>query len=481
MSNRDLIQAIQNNAKRFPERVALRFGNFTVSYAELLDSATRLAAYLRAGSGFKSPVLIVLPNSIQSIEAVLACLIAGATCVPMNRVEIDAGSCSSLIEQLNPGTLIAENDIIESLKLSLQIERNLVCSPKTQSLIGSGLGDFAAGERHSLDPQDQNFALVCFSSGSTAKSKGAVHGEAELSLLARELVEKLEYDANDLSLVCMQTDRPFCLSSQIFPALLAGATLLIHSEFDPGMVLNAIQQEGITRLYLFPTMAQRLCASVLEPAETRLKGCVIGAGLCPSSTIKVFQSKFGVYPMQSMGMVETLAYSLNTSARMDKLGSCGQPLCGAEILIEDEDGSSLPAGKLGEICVTSQLQMSSYVGEECQAGTKFKTGDVGYIDEDGFLWFLCRKSTGMNFELVLESSKIQNAISAIEGVEESVVLPNREQTGLIAVVRMPAGMRQSSSSSILALRCSVPLRIIFLEQLPKLPSGKFDITEIQGL
>ncbi len=452
-----------------------------MSYAELLESASKLAEYLRSENGCASPVLIVLPNSIQSIEAFLACLIANAVSVPVNKVEIDAGSCNHLIEQLRPGTLIAESDTIKSLKLSHSINRKLVCSPKTQSLIGASLPDFAAGEKDSEIAAEQKFALLCFSSGSTATPKGAVHGEAELSLLAGELTEKLQYDADDVSLVCLQSDRPFCLSSQIMPALVAGARLVIHSEFDVSNVLNAIHQEGITRIYLNPAMAQSLCASVPEPVKSKLKSCVIGAGHGPASTLKAFQSKFGIYPMQSMGMVETLAYSLNTSTRMDKIGSCGQALCGAKIVIEDENGNNLPAGKLGEICVTTPLQMSQYVGEECDVGTKFKTGDIGYIDDDGFLWFLCRKSVGMNLELVLESNKIQNAISAIDGVEESVVTPNREQNKLIAALRMPPGMRQASSSRLLALRCSVTLRIIFLDELPKLPSGKFDMAKIQEL
>ncbi|MBX9688244.1 MAG: AMP-binding protein, partial [Candidatus Obscuribacterales bacterium] len=214
------------------------------------------------------------------------------------------------------------------------------------------------------------------------------------------------------------------------------------------------------------------------------------AELLSRSANLAFEKRYGLKVIQSMGMVETLAHSLNSSADFKKLGSAGTPMCGARIEIRDEDSRPLGCGEVGEIVIDTPLLMKRYMGSSPK-NKLFRTGDLGYIDSDGFLWFLARKSAALDIAALKDLPKVNDAISGITDVAEFAVV-GAQGSRLVAFVCLKADSnkdrvlneildsvsRAGNSSDGSGLD---ELQVEFIDEIPELPSGKYDIKALENL
>lgn len=449
-------------------------------------------------------VVVCLPNSIDSLIAMVACWMSDAIYVPLTPAQ---AASQALQRQLNPYLLIAPANFVEfgdgvDLKSvgsictvasnedlacrfygsSRQLSSDYEAHPEGDSYSTAIPLDAANDEQlcggtalsacSSAAPSDSEAVVLC-SSGTTGAPKCVAHGYDALIRHARLHAHRMNYSADDVSLVVMQMDRAFCLTSQILPALFNGVSLHIHTEFHPEPTRHAIEQDAVTLIYGYPDYFHKISSAPV--VRSSLRAGVAGGELSTVATIRNFGKVYGAPLVQSIGMIETLAYSLNTSSNPSKFGSAGTSHDGVSVYIRDEIGRNLPSGSIGQICVKSPLLLQRYLGRPCWREEVFETGDAGMIDDEGFLWLLGRMPLSKRYA---EARFAKEILYQCPFVKEAEVSEDASGELVALVVLLSTAAEKDVSDLIAQLSLSYNCRVKAVASLPRLPSGKLDRSQI---
>ena len=206
---------------------------------------------------------------------------------------------------------------------------------------------------------------------------------------------------DDIVLVVLPLFHVFGLSSQLNICVRFGATMSLVPRFEPGKVLEVIQRDRVTIFEGVPTMYIALLnyPRLDDFDVSSLRVAVSGGAAIPAEVIDAVERKFGFVILEGYGMTELASTAtFNVSAEERKIYSVGKPIWGVNVQIWDEDGKLLPAGPdhIGELVVRGVNTPNGYHGNlqataEAFAGGWFHTGDLGYVDEDGFFFIVDRK------------------------------------------------------------------------------------------
>jgi len=270
-----------------------------------------------------------------------------------------------------------------------------------------------------------------------------------------------------------------------------GGTICLLRDFDPDTALAAIERERLTGAWFAPVMVGRILS---HPERGRydvssLKWAIGGGERTPEQRIRDFTGLFAnARYIDGYGLTESCSGDtlMEAGREIEKIGSTGRALAHVEIDIRDDAGTSLPAGEVGEICLRGPKVTKGYWKDPEKTarsfyGDWFRTGDVGYLDADGFLFLTDRKkdmiiSGGEN----IASSEIERVVFLLpQVVEVAVIAVPDERWGEVpaAVVVLKEG--ESLDAETLEQHCrrhlagfKVPKRLLLREALPRNPSGK---------
>jgi len=270
-----------------------------------------------------------------------------------------------------------------------------------------------------------------------------------------------------------------------------GGTMLVMRDFDPEAALAAIERERLTCAWFAPVMLGRMLA--LEGRErfdlSSFRWCIGGGERTPEGRIRAFT---GLFPnaryIDGYGLTETVGGDtlMEAGREIEKIGSTGRALAHVEITIRDNDGNVLPAGTEGEICLRGPKVLPRYWNDPEKTaasffGDWFRSGDVGYLDADGFLFLTDRKkdmiiSGGEN----IASSEVERVVYQLPQVAECAVigLPDERwgERPVAVVVLRPgtaldlAALDAHCRAHLAAFK--VPKELILRDALPRNPSGK---------
>jgi fatty-acyl-CoA synthase/long-chain acyl-CoA synthetase len=245
-------------------------------------------------------------------------------------------------------------------------------------------------------------AAIYFTGGTTGLPKGVVHTQASAVAVHRAQLLEAEITADDRLLLTTPLAHAAGLFAQ--SALIRGATSVIESGFDASSVLHQLRDNGITWTFLVPTMIYRLLDAAGGSAAHVLRTVVYGAAPIAPSRLAAALEVFGPVFVQLYGQTECpnwgtrLAKSDHDPARPDRLGSAGQASIDADVQVVSDAGAPLPAGETGEICLRSPYTLECYLDDPGATAAKFlpggwiRTGDVGFLDDDGYLHLRDRTS-----------------------------------------------------------------------------------------
>lgn len=433
-------------------------------------------------------------NGPEFVVSYLGILKAGATVVPLNSLlnyrELayileDSGTCGLFYHQgLETSALSALEMLSERL---WRVRIGLGDDPgarRFEDLLAQA--DVAPGFASGLC---DSLAVVLYTSGTTGRPKGAMLTHGNLLANARSVAEALAVVEVDRVLVVLPMFHAFAATVGILTPLLHGCALVPVTRFDPKLVSQSIACHGATIFLGVPSMYGLLLRLADEQvAQWRsVKRCVSGGAAMPVAVMAAFEERFEIPILEGDGPTECGPVTcVNPVNGIRKPGSVGLPIPAVEMRICDPDGAPVPDGVTGEVCVRGPNVMRGYLNQpdatrESFFGDWFRTGDLGYCDEDGYFYLVDRLkdliiTNGMNvYPRVIEEVLYRHPDVA----EAAVVGDPDARHGEVPIAHVALRSGAGTASAELRAWCrehlgqhEVPRRLVIHASLPKNAAGK---------
>jgi len=486
-----------------------KFAGATSTFAEFRVRALRLANALH-GLGLKvqDRVAILGMNCREYLEVYGMAESSAYILAPIN-FRLAAPEMQFVIGDVHPRALIFEQQYagkIDAMRGNLPTVEHYICigeppppwSLGYEQLVASG---DSAGSPH--EPRPQHILSILYTSGTTGRPKGAMITHQVMLALGAAWSVELAADLGDRVLVSMPMFH-IGARSQSTALTYVGGTVVMLRAFEPATVVKTIQDERITQLHLAPTLVQ----AVLDLPDldrydmTSLKTINYAAAPMPLTILKRALQRFGPILINGFGQTEgggtTLrkAYHRPDGGLKDlrRLTSVGQPLRDTRVCVVDEQDREVSVGTIGEICFQSPQNMLGYWNNSAATIETLRngwlhTGDMGYVDEDGFVYLADRKkdmivSGGEN----VYSREVEEALMSHPAVVDAAVIgvpDSRWGEAVKAVVVGTHGVPIEAAELIAHCRRFIagykcPKSIEFADELPRLPSGKINKVNLRA-
>ncbi|MFJ9379714.1 acyl-CoA synthetase [Streptomyces sp. NPDC101455] len=400
------------------EQPALRFGDRSLTYAELGAAADALAARC-AGTG---RVAVWATPSLETAVAVIAVLRAGAAAVPLNPKSGEKELGHILADSAPTLVLTAPGDELPPpLRHLERVDVDV-----------RGVG----GDGPAVSPDDEDPALVVYTSGTTGPPKGAVIPRRAIATTLDALADAWQWTGADVLVHGLPLFHVHGLVLGILGPLRRGGSVRHLGRFSTEGVARELN-DGATMVFGVPTMYHRIAETLPDDPELvkslgRARLLVSGSAALPVHDHERITSATGRRVIERYGMTETL---MNTSVRADgepRAGTVGVPLPGVELRLVEEDGTPLPSHdgeSVGEIQVrgpnlfTEYLNRPDATAAAFTADGWFRTGDMAVRDPDGYVRIVGRKATDLikSGGYKIGAGEIENALLEHPGVREAAV------------------------------------------------------------
>jgi long-chain acyl-CoA synthetase len=494
---RSLGQLLPDAADAHGDKAVLLFGDRKISYTELNERARRAAATFDAlGLRKGDRVAVMLGNVPEFVEVLHGAWRVGLVIAPLNVMltpdeagyELaDSDARTAVVDPAFLPTVLAVRDRIPDLHTVL-VTGPAPAAPGTRSYEDALA---SAGGHPPVDVGEDDLALISYTAGTTASPKGAVltHGNLLANLDQMDSVPALEQAETDVVLLVLPLFHIYALNVVLGITIRRGATALLVERFDPVETLEAIRRHRVTVLFGAPPMFKAWLAAAegrdVDLSSVRI--AVSGAAPLPGPVLEAFRDRLGVTIWEGYGLTETApAVTTNALGDVAKPDSIGLVLPGVEVRLVDEHGEDVEDGDPGEILVRGPNVFRGYWNrpEESNGSfTKgwFRTGDVAYRDEDGYLFIVDRKK-----DLIIVSGfnvfpkEVEDVIAAHPKVAECAVVgvPD-ERTGeaVKALIVLRPGETSTEEEILEHCRGSLarfkwPRQIEFVPSLPMHVTGK---------
>ncbi|MEU7058518.1 class I adenylate-forming enzyme family protein [Streptomyces sp. NPDC046197] len=449
----------------------------TVGYAGLGAAVDRAAGWLR-GQGVTAGERVVYAggNDRAFLALFYATLRIGAVFVPVHPelTDLQLGhiidDCSAALAICSPGA-------------GHRARRTVEPSHAWQEVQQAPADDFAA------DVPEDAVAMLIYTSGTTGRPKGVVCPHRQMLASVEAINARLGYRADDVVLCRLPLSFDYGLYQALFCALTGGTLVLAERAGDRGL-LRVIERYGVTVVPLVPSLAQMLTLlqrKLRRPTGVRLftntgarPGRAVMAELLEVFPGSVFASMYGMTECKRISILDPAEYATHPD-------SVGRPIPGDHVRIADGDGRTLGPRQVGEIVVWGSTVMAGYWGIPLERQQRYvrrsdgtldlHTGDQGYLDEDGRLYFVGRnddmiKRRGIRLGL----TEIEDAAERIPGVTAAVALrPEPEDGPLHLAVRSALTVEEIRAHLALRLdRARMPDRITLIDTVPLTANGKPD-------
>lgn len=473
-------------ARTEPGRTALVYEGQRIAYGELQRRVEAAAGLLREqGVRPGEVVALLMKNSAAFVELALAISHAGAVLLPIN-YRLGAEEVAYILDHAGAVLLFCD----EELQAAAGAARHIVVSGAAQmDSRAMAEGCAPSMQAHACRPDD--LYRLMYTSGTTDRPKGVMHTYANAAWKCFDHIAALGLHREDRLLIVGPMYHVGAFDLPGLAVLAQGGMLAVLRDFEPEAVLALIERERLTGGWMAPVMLNRVLA--LPQRERFDLGSfrwLIGGGeKTPEERIREFGSLFTrARYIDAYGLTETCSGDtlMEAGREIEKIGSTGRALAHVQMAVMDERGQPVPTGAHGEVCLRGPKVTPGYWKDPARTeasffGDWFRTGDIGLLDEEGFLYLTDRKkdmiiSGGEN----IASSEVERVLYQLPQVEEAAVigLPD-ERWGecVTAVVVLKAGARLSFEA--LRAHCEgklggfkTPKRLIVRDALPRNPSGK---------
>jgi acyl-CoA synthetase (AMP-forming)/AMP-acid ligase II len=501
-----LATTLTSNALHFGDRPAWNYNGRTVTHADFLDRASRLASAWQAkGMRPQDRVAIISRNALEICEVYAAGELSGIITATVS-FRFAGPEIAYIIGDSAPKIVVFEADFadaINELRPGLSSVEHYVCigaslewAEDYEAVLASGTAVLPAS------PQPSDVAYLIYTSGTTGRPKGVMlshDGKIRSSQLLNGLMSAGPTDRILLMMPMFHIGAKDIQLGQHW----RGGTVYLHREFDPEAILRTIQEERITITHMAPTMIQMLLdyPRVKDFDLSSLRLIVYSAAAMPLALLRRGLDLLGPVFLQMYGQTEGAGTVLTIEDHrpdgderdLRRLQSIGIPFPGTQLQIIDDNGNVCAEGEPGEILLAGPAVMNGYWNNSVATVDTLRdgwlhTGDVGKLDCDGYVYLVDRKkdmivSGGEN----IYSREVEEALYQHEAVANAAVIAVPDEKwgeAVRAVIELRSGASVSEPDLIAHCRTLIagykcPKSIAFVDELPKLASGKINKLEIR--
>lgn len=465
-------------ARTHPAHIAVEVGGERIDYASLDARVATTAGALQAlGVPEGEPVAVLAGNGAEIVRLAHAIPRAGGIFMPLN-VRLSAEELAYQLDDARVRVLLATSEFSAAAAAAAALATSPIeVIDAADARWDRGVPIVGA----EAIPADRPHSVI-YTSGTTGRPKGAVltHGNFYWSAVAS--AANLGVEADDRWLACLPLFHVGGLSILLRSAIY-GTTAVVHERFDEARANRAIREERITLLSVVAAMLTRMFEADEAEYPDTLRAVLLGGGPAPRPLLDAAIER-GVPVLQTYGLTETASQvaTLAQAEALRKLGSAGLPLGTSTVRIE-VDGRPAEAGEIGEICVAGPTVCAGYLHRPEASAEAIRdgwlhTGDLGYLDDEGFLFVADRRD-----DLIVTGgenvypAEVESALLSLPGVAECAVvgLPD-DRWGHVVAAAIVGDANLDALPELLRGRLAgykVPRRLVaWPGALPRTASGK---------
>lgn len=498
------VNQLERHAMMQPDAPALRFVGNTMTWADLRRRVAALAGALSGrGVGFGDRVMILMLNRTEFVESVLVANMIGAIAVPLN-FRLTPTEIAVLVEDCVAHVMLTEAALapvaigVRNIQPLLSVI--VVAGGSSQDSV-FGYEDLLneAGDVHEpVDIPNDSPALIMYTSGTTGRPKGAVLTHANLTGQAMTALYTSGANINsDVGFVGVPLFHIAGIGNMLTGLLLGLPTVIYPlGAFDPGQLLDVLEAEKVTGIFLVPAQWQAVCTEQqARPRDLRLRVLSWGAAPAPDALLRQMSATFpetqilAAFGQTEMSPVTCMLLGEDAIA---KRGSVGRVIPTVAARVVDQNMNDVPVGEVGEIVYRAPTLMSCYWNNpeataEAFAGGWFHSGDLVRMDSDGYVWVVDRKkdmiiSGGEN----IYCAELENVLASHPDIAEVAVIGRADEKWGEVPIAVAAvtndDLRIEDLGEFLTdrlARYKHPKALEIVDALPRNPAGKVLKTELR--
>lgn len=501
----NLSSQLRMTAQRLADKPAYYFMDQSSSYAELDGAVTKFASGLeKLGVKQGDHIALVLGNSPHFVISLYGALRLGAKVIPINPV-YTADEISYILNNGDVKVVVTLDLLVPLFEKTHQmlskVENYIICETQQDSSIDpSQLTIYpklklfshvlASGELTFQGPtlEEDDVAIILYTSGTTGKPKGAMLTHKNLFSNAKDISDYLKMSEGDLVITTLPMFHVFALTVVLNAPLMNGASIIIVPKFSPAEIFRLAKKYRPTVFAGVPTMYNFLYQYPDGQKEdfASLRLCISGGSSLPVALLENFEKKFNVMISEGYGLSEASPVTcFNPLDRPRKPGSIGRSIVNVENKVVDELGEEVPVGEVGELIVRGPNVMKGYykMPEETAATIRdgwLYTGDLARMDEEEYFYIVDRKKDmvivgGYN----VYPREVEEVLYNHEDIVEVAVLgvpdPNLGEAVRAFVVTKNPTLTEENLLEYCRqhlAKYKLPSSIDFLDELPKNTTGK---------
>ncbi|MEE2687931.1 MAG: AMP-binding protein [Pseudomonadota bacterium] len=483
----NLTSFIQFHATERPDALAVIYEDQRITYAELLDRALAASGWLLDQDIRANDIVaLMMKNSAGFLDLALGASHIGAVLLPVN-YRLAAAEIDYIHDHAGVKLMLADDALAEAASRLPNLQT--IDADAQRDIRALATGD---DRPNAVRRRGSDLYRLMYTSGTTDHPKGVIHRYDNFYWKTMGQAVALRQSAKDTLLVVGPMYHVGGIDLPGISTLWSGGTLVIHREFDPEASLATIRDEKITGAWFAPVMTNMI---LNHPARgdydvSSLRWCIGGGERTPETRIREFGNLFTeARYIDAYGLTESFGGDTLMEAGMEieKIGSTGRAIMHVELDIRDAGGRTLPPHVDGEICLRGPKITEGYwrdaerTSGAFYADDWFRTGDIGYLDEDGFLYLTDRKkdmiiSGGEN----IASSEVERIVYQMEEVLEAAIvgLPDDKWGERVVAVVVPKpgalldyrDLDTHCRNHLAGFKSPKELHIV--DELPRNPSGK---------
>lgn len=473
-----LFEPLFTNARERPHDLAVvdDLGQYT--YQQLAAMSAGLGMYL-AGQTDKPHVGLLLPASAGFVASFYGTLLAGKTVVPINFL-LSEREVAHVIADSGIDTVVTLPQLASRLASTPLKIVDLTQLPKTPAAIAPKFPS----------PHADDLAVLMYTSGTSGLPKGVMLTYDNLHSDVAACIEHADLQRRHTFLGIVPLFHAFGMTASMIAPITLGAPVVYMARFNGPGVINAIRKHHVSIIFGVPAMFGALL-HVADASADDFKGfyaVLSGGEPMPTRMYQAFLKRFGLPLLEGFGMTETSPVLALNTPQANRPGSVGRPVPGVKIKVVDEDGNALPAGQTGELWFQGPMVTKGYyhlpdqTADVITADGFLKSGDLGHVDADGFLYI-----TGRKKDLIISAGEkiapreVEEVLLRHPGVAEAAVVGRKDESrGEVPVAFIVANPAHPAKPEDLRTFCrdqglpawKCPREVVVVEQLPRSPTGK---------